>query len=206
MNGVEIFSCLTFCPSLYVCRLVLWCFPISFPACILSKCVRVFCFVSFNPRCQQQTVYHVYGNCYQNFVSLNFEVREFSSYSRGDFRLSYQFTFFCVIFLPISLRSLCSEAIQDLRPPRLGYAYEHVLIQLIKCSKFRCSNEVFSKCPMGTLSEHLTSVQMKCSESVPRGTLLEHSTGTISGHLVNVLKVHSMEHSQNILKSVLGIF
>ena len=26
------------------------------------------------------------GNCYQNFVSLYFEVREFSSYSRGDFR------------------------------------------------------------------------------------------------------------------------
>ena len=25
-------------------------------------------------------------NCYQNFVSLYFEVREFSSYSRGDFR------------------------------------------------------------------------------------------------------------------------
>ena len=25
---------------------------------------------------------HVHGNCYQNFVSLYFEVREFSSYSR----------------------------------------------------------------------------------------------------------------------------
>ena len=59
------------------------------------------------------------SNCYQNFVSLYFEVREFSSYSRGDFRLSYQFTFFCVIFLPTSLRSLCSNVIQDLRPPRL---------------------------------------------------------------------------------------
>ena len=53
---------------------------------------------------------HVHGNCYQNFVSLYFEVREFSSYSRGDFRLSYQFKFFCVILLPISLKSLCSEA------------------------------------------------------------------------------------------------
>ena len=66
----------------------------------------------------------------------------------------------------------------------------------------KCSQSV----PWGTLSEHLTSVQMKCSESVPWGTLLEHSTGTISGHLVNVLKVYSVEHSQNILKSVLGIF
>ena len=47
---------------------------------------------------------HVHGNCYQNFVSLNFEVREFSSYFRGDFRLSCQFKFFCVIFLPISLK------------------------------------------------------------------------------------------------------
>ena len=60
------------------------------------------------------------GNCYQNFVSLYFEVREFSSYSRGDFRLSYQFTFFCVIFLSISLRSLCSEALYKTLGP-LGW-------------------------------------------------------------------------------------
>ena len=32
---------------------------------------------------------------------------------------SWRFSFFCVIFLSTSLRSLCSNVIQDLRPPRL---------------------------------------------------------------------------------------
>ena len=112
MGGVEISFCLLFRLSLYVC-LVSGVFQFLFLAVFcLGVCVcLVLChsiLVVSSKRVQ------VHGNCYQNFVLFNFKVREFSSYSRGNFRLSYQFMFFCVIFLPISLRSLSSKAFTKL--------------------------------------------------------------------------------------------
>ena len=96
MGGVEISFCLLFRLSLYV-RLVSGVFQFLFLAVFcLGVCVcLVLChsiFVVSSKRVQ------VHGNCYQNFVLFNFKVREFSSYSRGDFRLSYQFMFFLCNF------------------------------------------------------------------------------------------------------------
>ena len=96
MGGVEISFCLLFRLSLYVC-LVSGVFQFLFlPVFCLGVCVCLVLCLSILVVSSKRV--HVHGNCYQNFVLFNFKVREFSSYSRGDFRLSYQFMFFLCNF------------------------------------------------------------------------------------------------------------
>ena len=77
-----------------------------------------------------------------------------------------------------------------------------------KCSKFRCSNEVFSKCPMGytfgTFDKCSNEVFWKCFVGYTFGTFHGYNFGTFSKCSESVFHGTFSEHSKKCSRNILG--